>query len=146
VPLISETYWEVQLQAFTLNGKQITNATKAVLDTGTSILAGPTSEVAAIAASVGAQPFFLNPAEFTIDCNAIPTLPVLNINLGGNAFSLAGTDYTINTGAGICLFGMTGIDIPSPAGPLWIMGDMFIRKYYTVFDVAGARLGFALAK
>jgi len=43
--------------------------------------------------------------------------------LGGTLFTLAGADYVINTGAGLCLFGMTGIDIPAPHGPLWIMGD-----------------------
>ena len=59
VPLSSETYWEVALDTITINGASVTTTKKAVLDTGTSLLAGPTADVKAIAAKVGAKPFFL---------------------------------------------------------------------------------------
>eukprot|EP00455_Lapot_gusevi_P026465 TRINITY_DN2791_c0_g1_i2.p1 TRINITY_DN2791_c0_g1~~TRINITY_DN2791_c0_g1_i2.p1 ORF type:complete len:372 (+),score=168.29 TRINITY_DN2791_c0_g1_i2:57-1172(+) len=143
VNLTAETYWQTALDSFTVNGQSVTNTTRVILDTGTSLLAGPTADVKALASLVGASPFWLNPNEYTIDCGSISSLPQLVIKMGGNTFTLDGKDYVINAG-GMCLFAMTGIDVPS--GALWIMGDVFIRKYYTVFDWGNQRLGFALAQ
>jgi len=145
VPVTSDTYWATKLDSLDYNGKPATSCTKVILDTGTSILAGPSAEVKALAKAAGATPTSINPNEFTIDCSKAASLPDITVTMSGKSFTLKGSDYVINAG-GQCLFGFTGIDVPAPMGPLWIMGDVFIRKYYTVFDMDQQRIGFAPVK
>ena len=37
-------------------------------------------------------------------------------------------------------------DFPEPVGPLAILGDAFLRKWYSVYDLGSNSVGLALAK
>jgi len=148
LPLISETYWEIALDNMLLGGQSVTTTKIAVVDTGTSVFAGPTADVKAIAATCGATPNPINPQQYMIDCSTVPSLPTLTFMLNGNRFDLSGPDYVIEVTQGTehaCLFGFIGIDIKPPRGPLWILGDTFIRRYYSIFDMQNNRVGLATA-
>jgi len=142
VPLKSEDYWRIALDDLKIGGKSYTSVKTAIVDSGTSLLAGPSEEVAKIGALLGATSI-AGGREWTIDCKK-----------GGAdmVFSIAGKDYTFTfaeytiASSGTCLLALTGINVPAPNGPLWILGDVFMRKYYTVFDWGNKRVGFALAK
>jgi hypothetical protein len=102
VPLSSETYWQIKIDSLTI-GSASSNCTNAVLDTGTSLLAGPTKEVEAIARAIGARPF--TNGEYTVPCKSVDSLPDLVVTIAGKQYSIKAKDYVINDENQICLFG-----------------------------------------
>ncbi|KAH1243811.1 Aspartic proteinase A2 [Glycine max] len=84
--------------------------------------------------------------ESAVDCGNISSLPVVSFTIGGRTFELSPEEYILKVGEGPvaqCISGFTAIDIPPPRGPLWILGDVFMGRYHTVFDFGKQRVGFA---
>ena len=50
------------------------------------------------------------------------------------------------SGSDLCYSGFVSHENPRPEAPQWIFGGAFIKKYYTEFDAANNRVGFALSK
>jgi len=142
VPLEAATYWQVKLDGLKVGETTYGAGDHAIVDSGTSLLTGPTSVVKEIAEAMGAKK--INKAEYMVSCDA-QGLPSFTYTLNGKDYTLDSSDYLIPDGD-MCLLAMMGLDVPRPNGPLWIMGDVFMRKYYTVFDVENKQVGIALAK
>ncbi|KAL8195374.1 hypothetical protein R6Q57_025777 [Mikania cordata] len=83
-----------------------------------------------------------------VDCARIPYMPIISFTIGGKEFQLSPHEYILKIGEGdamTCYSRFISLDAHPPRGPLWIMGDIFMRRYHTIFDYENLRVGFAEA-
>ncbi|CUG89429.1 aspartate protease, putative [Bodo saltans] len=145
VSLTEETYWQSTFASLTVGTTAIVStSTRMVIDSGTSLIVGPTTIVAQIAAQIGATEIMAG--KYTVSCLAVPYLPTIQFNVGGVQWSLSGSDYVINDEDVECILGIAGMDLPEPITGLWILGDVFMRKVFTVFDVQNKQVRLAYMK
>jgi len=135
VPLSHESYWQVALDGVSLGvaGTSLSTTKKAIVDSGTSVLVGPTAEVQAIM-----KAFNANGAEGLHGINCAQEIPAISFTLGGKSFSLTKDDIITHKFGSECMLGITGADID-----MWVLGDVFMRKNYCLFDWGQKRIGFA---
>lgn len=143
-PLIQETYWRADFKSVTVGSTAIASNGNFVADSGTSTIVAPLKDVEKIAQMIGATQMM--PGRYTVSCSAIPTLPNITFSVAGGSFTLEGKDYVINDMDVECILGIMGMQLPPQLGEMWIWGDVFMRKVYTVFDLQGKQLLMAYAK
>jgi len=144
IPLRRKAYWEVDLDAITFGDDTAEmDDTGVILDTGTSLIALPSTIAELLNKEIGAKKSYNG--QYTVECNKRDSLPDLTFTLTGHNFTIGPYDYILEV-QGSCISSFMGMDFPEPVGPLAILGDAFLRKWYSVYDLGTNSVGLAKAK
>lgn len=141
VNLEAAEYWGINIDGVKVGDYMVPASQKnvvAIIDSGTSLIVGSTAVITPIYNQLG----FTN--RETFDCSEAAQFPNIEIVVGNLILDITPEQYVIPK-SGYCTLGLVAANQALPADNYLILGDVFMRGYYTHFDYGGKRVGFAVA-
>jgi len=134
------SYWLVGLGGIYVSGNLVHECLldycPTVIDTGTSIIIAPPYAIDSLISSIG---------PVKEDCSNLDKLPVIEFDLG-KKLPLGPEYYVIKSKNSDGTYSCTlGIESSWEITPFFILGDPFLRAYYSVYDRDNLQVGFAPA-
>lgn len=134
--------WQLPVSLVMLGGEVISCSTgcTAILDTGANSLVGPRQDVEAIYSALGAK-HDRDSNLWLVDCARVSQYAPVTLRIEDVPYTLYSSHYVKMfkfRESVVCYMGIKPWD---NAG--WILGTNFVGAYYTVFDFAQRRVGFA---
>ncbi|XP_030632480.1 pepsin A-like [Chanos chanos] len=138
IPLSQQQKWQIEMQSIVISENTVAciGSCSAIVDTGTALIVGPTTDINNIYGWVGA--YVDQSGDAIVSCSNIDLMPDVIFQINGYTFSLPASAYVYQFGS-TCRVGF------ETGGDFWILGDVFLREYYSVFDRENNMVGFAKA-
>jgi saccharopepsin len=142
-------HWSIRLNSISVGGKDIpllcgAQSCPAVPDTGTSLITAPADVIDRLTEHIG---------NIKQDCSNIDRLPNIVFKIDQTNYELSPHDYVFkevgDDGSVSCFEGYYGMNMPPSLGPnsnrMFILGDSFLRRYFSVYDLNRRAVGLAKA-
>ncbi|KAF9114253.1 Vacuolar protease A [Mortierella sp. AM989] len=147
--------WTIELTAFSLKREAFEIDGNAIIDTGFPYIALTRYQAEMINAQIGGVETSKGSGMYELPCSNIPTLFEFIVLFGEEEYQLEGHEYVFHSakeggrrgwGRGaICQSAIVGMDFSQESGIVAIFGEVFLRKYFSAYDLMSRRVGFALA-
>ncbi|XP_070145543.1 pregnancy-associated glycoprotein 1-like [Ovis canadensis] len=143
VPLIQVGELRVHMDRISMKRKVIacSGGCKALVDTRTSLILGPRRLVNNIQKLIGTMP---RGSEHYVSYFVVNTLPSIIFTINGIKYPGLVLAYILKDSRGHCSTTLKE-DTVSISTETWILGDVFLRQYFSVYDQGNDRIGLAQA-
>ncbi|VDC04081.1 unnamed protein product [Peniophora sp. CBMAI 1063] len=139
---VGNAFWYQNVASLTVNGNSVgINSGLAAIDTGTTLLGGPSDSVSDFWGQVsGSQS--IGQGMYSYPCS---TSLNVTISFGGRSYPINPNDLNFGRiGNGQCVGAIFSMGSSSGgSNPAWIVGDTFLKNVYSVFRANPASVGFA---
>ncbi|EDW67923.1 cathepsin D [Drosophila virilis] len=139
VPLSKVGYWQFVMSGVSVGNKKIDGRVNAILDTGTSLVLMPRRIFEQLQQAIGAT---IKNKTYIVSCHW-DYLQDVQFHIGDRKYALTAADYVVSLETAnetICASGFVPIE-----SDFWVLGDIFLTRVYSVYDVEAERIGFAEA-
>ncbi|KAF9572209.1 hypothetical protein EC968_010147 [Mortierella alpina] len=138
--VVKKGYWEIMMDGVKSEKEKLLKApVHAIVDTGTTQIIVPVGLARHLHAKLLPGARHIHDGIYSLPCN-LQGMPILKFEIGGRTFELPPHLYTLQEIApGRCMSGFAGEEVE---GTSWILGDVFLRSVYSIFDFDNDRVGF----
>jgi saccharopepsin len=137
--VVQEAYWALKLTSVSKGTKKFdTSDYMAVIDSGTSLLVGPTHIIDPLIEGI----------HIKSDCSNVSSQPDISFEIDTTTYTLSPEEYVLEITDGTdkqCMMGISPMAFPEGFNYL-ILGDVFMRKYPSYFSLDDNTVSFQVAK
>ncbi|KAI0453174.1 aspartic peptidase domain-containing protein [Xylaria acuta] len=134
----SDSAWTIPMDDITISGESAAiTGRSAYIDTGTSFVFGPPDDVEAMYKLIPGSST-KDGSSYSVPCD---TDSQVAFTFSGQSWNVSSKDFlSAPNGDGVCTGNIYGMEYV-PGG--WLLGDVFLKNVYSVFDVDNGQIGFA---
>ncbi|EDV91535.1 GH13499 [Drosophila grimshawi] len=139
VPVSVVGYWQFEISAIFVDSRPFHGPVTAILDTGTSLILIPQTVFSQVQEAIGAK---IKNDSYAVSCDRQGLLDI-QFQIGDESFTLRPEDYVVRLETAeetTCTSGFAPIE-----SSFWVLGDIFLARFYTVYDAEAKRIGLAEA-
>ncbi|KAF9112279.1 hypothetical protein BGX27_003680 [Mortierella sp. AM989] len=138
--VVKKGYWEIKMNKVKSDATDfLKTAVHAIVDTGTTQIIMPVDLARHMHSKFLPGARHIHDGIYSLPCNH-KNMPTLRFQIAGETYNVPPSLYTLQEIApGRCMSGFAGEEVD---GTAWILGDVFLRSVYSIFDFDNDRVGF----